>query len=193
MASARPPRTIFDLEGHLQFVTFSCYRKFQFLSRDRCKQIVLAHLDRWGWQERVGVVGYVVMPDHVHALLRPAEPGRLSPFMQLWKRESSRHIHAFLRLGGGAAPFGARVRDDAGRVHCWNKRYYPFNVYSMKKAIQKLEYMHHNPVRQGLAEDPCAWAWSSARYWQQGIRPPVRMCGIEGSFPWERSAKRVQA
>jgi len=43
-------------------------------------------------------------------------------------------------------------------------RYYAFNLYSEKKALEKLDYMHMNRVRAGLVEKAVDWAWSSARY-----------------------------
>ena len=43
----------------------------------------------------------------------------------------------------------------------WQKRYYDFNVFSDHKRIEKLRYMHRNPVKRGLVEKPEDWKWSS--------------------------------
>ncbi|HZL66646.1 MAG TPA: hypothetical protein VFC29_04870, partial [Candidatus Limnocylindrales bacterium] len=45
----------------------------------------------------------------------------------------------------------------------WQKRFYDFNVCTSKKRIEKLRYMHRNPVKRGLAEKPEDWDWSSFR------------------------------
>jgi hypothetical protein len=45
----------------------------------------------------------------------------------------------------------------------WQKRFYDFNVSTSKKRIEKLRYMHRNPVKRGLAEKPEDWDWSSFR------------------------------
>jgi len=50
----------------------------------------------------------------------------------------------------------------------WQPRYYPFNLYTEKKAVEKFHYMHLNPVRAGLVEKAVDWAWSSARYFDSG-------------------------
>lgn len=47
----------------------------------------------------------------------------------------------------------------------WQPKYYPFNLYSEKKATDKLDYMHLNPVTAGLVERAADWRWSSARYY----------------------------
>jgi len=80
--ASQSSRKIFDIEGHAYFVTFSCYRRLSLLGRDRCKRIVLGNLNTLSLRHRVGVVGFCVMPNHVHALLRPVDKGLLSTFMQ---------------------------------------------------------------------------------------------------------------
>ena len=50
----------------------------------------------------------------------------------------------------------------------WQARYYDFNVNTEEKRVQKLRYMHRNPVRRGLAEKPEDWAWSSFRHYATG-------------------------
>jgi len=88
------------------------------------------------------VVGYVVMPEHVHLLLTepPVEP--LSKAIGSIKREVSRL--------SPQAPF-------------WLPRYYDFNVFTNEKRIEKLRYMHRNPVVRGLVEKPEDYGWSSFR------------------------------
>ncbi len=43
-----------------------------------------------------------------------------------------------------------------------------FNVYTKRKRLEKLSYMHWNPVRRGLAKEPQEWAWSSFRHYLTG-------------------------
>ena len=47
----------------------------------------------------------------------------------------------------------------------WQRRFYPFNVYSEKKRLEKLDYMHNNPVKRGLVKEPGEWPWSSWRFY----------------------------
>jgi putative transposase len=48
------------------------------------------------------------------------------------------------------------------------RRYYDFNVWSERKRIEKLRYMHRNPVKRGLVERPEDWLWSSFRHYFYG-------------------------
>jgi putative transposase len=57
----------------------------------------------------------------------------------------------------------------------WQKRFYDFNVWTEQKHIEKLRYMHRNPVKRGLVEKPEQWKWSSFRAYLYGETGPVRV------------------
>ena len=54
-------------------------------------------------------------------------------------------------------------------------RFYDFNVWTEKKRIEKLEYIHNNPVRRGLVASPEEWRWSSCRWYLNGETGPVEI------------------
>src|SRR5271166_534804 len=89
------------------------------------------------------------MPEHVHLLVSEPERAPLASGLQALKQSVAR------RLIGG-------------RKHFWQARYYDFNVYSRRKRLEKLSYMHWNPVVRGLAKEPQDWAWSSFRHYLTG-------------------------
>jgi len=90
-------RAIYDDELHAHFVTFSCYRRRRLLDDDRAKRVVLGVLNAQLASRKASCVGFVVMPDHVHAVVWFPVPGQLSVFMQQWKRLSSHQIRRLLR------------------------------------------------------------------------------------------------
>ncbi len=114
----------------------------------------------------MAVLGYVVMPEHVHLLV--AEPLRapLATALQSLKQSVAR------RLIGERAQF-------------WQRRYYDFNVCTGKKRIEKLRYIHRNPVKRGLVEKPEEWEWSSFRHYATGCASPVEL-----ESPWTDIARR---
>jgi len=57
----------------------------------------------------------------------------------------------------------------------WTSRYHDFNVFSQKKNVEKLRYIHRNPVKRGLVSSPQLWIWSSARYYLLGEEGPVKI------------------
>jgi len=48
-------------------------------------------------------------------------------------------------------------------------------VFRERKHIEKLRYMHRNPVKRGLVASPELWRWSSYRYCPLGERGPVKV------------------
>ena len=155
-------RRIYDDELHAQFVTLSCYRRRRLLAHPRARQIVTGVLAAELKKHDGTCCGFVVMPDHVHATVWFPEAGRLSGFMQVWKSRASRQLKRFVR---GQMEEYSRSFDV--KQPFWQPKYYPFNLYTEKKALEKLDYMHKNPVTAGLVEQACDWQWSSARHYEQ--------------------------
>jgi len=100
------------------------------------------------------------MPEHVHLLMSEPERGTLASAVQAMKQSVSRKL-----IGG--------------REHFWQARYYDFNVFTAKKRIEKLKYIHRNPVVRGLVERPEDWAWSSFRHYVTG-----EVGAVEIESPW---------
>ena len=70
----------------------------------------------------------------------------------------------------------------------WQKRFYDFNVWSERKHVEKLRYMHRNPVKRGLVMHPEQWAWSSFRAYAYGEKGRVRVNFQE----WAMKIKQVK-
>jgi putative transposase len=141
----------------LHFITFSCYNRAPLLATPHTRDIFEQTLEcvrRW---YGFCVAGYVVMPEHVHLLITEPERGPLSLALQMLKQNVARQ----LRLPEGG-PF-------------WLERYYDLNIWTEKKRIEKLRYIHRNPVRRGLAARPEHWAWSSFRHYVSGVEGVVQI------------------
>jgi REP-associated tyrosine transposase len=89
--------------------------------------------------------GYVLMPDHWHALIWPRSPLSISRVIQDIKYVSSRRLN--------------RARGSAGTL--WQHQFWDRIVRHAKEFGERLAYMHMNPVRKGLANRPDDWRWSS--------------------------------
>ena len=85
-------RTIVDDQLFAHFLTFSVYRRRRLFDLDHPKRILLGVLNEELEMFDASCVGFVVMPDHVHAIIWLSEIGLLSQFMHGWKRKSSFYI-----------------------------------------------------------------------------------------------------
>src|SRR5579884_2832415 len=124
MASKRT----YDREGHAHFITFACYRRRRLLDHDRLKRVVLGVLNAQLALQRGRCVGFVVMPDHVHAIVGFPRPDQVSHFLKQWKQRSSVRIKHLLP---GLLASYASNRDLAEPV--WQPRSYDFNLFSPRK------------------------------------------------------------
>ena len=114
------------------------------------------------------LIGWVLMPEHFHLLIPPEPPEATSRFMQELKKRTAQRIIAALQESG-EQPWHRRMltrlrlppsvqSDSCYRV--WQRRFVPFNVFTQKKKLEKLAYMHNNPVKRRLvssAERASTW------------------------------------
>jgi putative transposase len=59
--------------------------------------------------------------------------------------------------------------------HFWQRRYYDFNIRNYPQFVEKLRYIHRNPVKAGLCERPKDWQWSSFRHHATGSEGRVEI------------------
>jgi putative transposase len=156
-------------KGHLHFITFSCYRRLALLGTTRARNEFVKALGEVRKKYAIQLVGFVVMPEHVHLLIGESNLGMPSTVVHSLKlRVSKRMRRGIQEKSSRQRPLPFR----GGEVvlpQFWQKRFYDFNVYSAAKRKEKLEYMHRNPVTRGLVKDPKDWVWSSyASYSRRG-------------------------
>jgi len=94
------------------------------------------------------------MPEHVHLLLNEPRRGQLSMTIQALKLSVS--------VRGRESPF-------------WQAHYFDFNVSTHEKFVEKLRYIHRNPVMRGLVTQLGDWLWFSYRHYQTGLRGTVEI------------------
>ena len=146
---------------HLHFITCSCYRRLPLLRSARSRDRLLSVLEQTRQRYRFVVVGYVVMPEHYHLLLSEPEVGTPSTVMQVLKQRTAR---ALLPKTKPRDPRQIKLFGEMpARAPFWQTRFHDFNVWTEKKRVEKLRYMHRNPVKRGLVLEPEQWEWSSYR------------------------------
>ena len=187
-------------QNHLHFITCSCYQRALALGSPQHRNLFVRVLDWTRERYRFSLFGYVVMPEHFHLLMTEPAIGNPSLVMQILKQTVSHQILQALRtpvglgLGapssrreGGTLVVDASARmllqkperpGEPGKYQFWARRFYDFNVWTEKKKIEKLRYMHDNPVIRELVKHPVDWPWSSYRFYAFG---DTRMLAMD---PW---------
>jgi len=161
----------YQREGDIHFLTFSCYRRRPFLRNRRSCALFLEVLETLRQQHSFLLFGYVLMPEHVHLLLTEPKLQRLGDTLRVLKGQTSRLLKG-------------------SRPQFWQTRYYDFNVFTQDRFVDKLRYIHRNPVARGLVKTPEDYPWSSFRDWATGGHGLVE---VESRWTWderERSRSR---
>jgi len=168
-----PKRRVHGEGTYAHYVTFSCYKRRRLLNPDASKRIVIGTLGSQLARQKGICCGFVIMADHVHAVVWFPEEQQISPCMDKWKELSSKQIAAL--YARQFPSYGSRLEPGDP---VWQPRYYGFNIFTDAKLREKVQYMHNNPVRVGLVTEACEWPWSSARFWLEG-----KTVGIPLSWP----------
>jgi putative transposase len=157
-----------DLTGPaMVFVTTTVIDWIPIFADNTCAQLVLDQLQESSKIMNISVVGYVIMPTHIHILLGLRDIGLLSKFVQTFKSLSARKLkqHPLIKSNS------CLMRN--GKFAIWKRRFDDIVIYSQKQLRVKLEYIHNNPVKDGLVVEATDWPYSSARDWLLNKNGPV--------------------
>ena len=144
----------FQQAGDSHFLTFSCHARLPYLATPAARNLFLTSLEDTRRRYVFYLFGYVVMPEHVHLLISEPKHGTLASALQALKTSVAKQ--------SAERPF-------------WLPRYYDFNLRTEDKRVEKLRYMHRNPVKRGLVSKPEDWSWSSYRHYLRGEIGPVEI------------------
>jgi len=160
-------------QNHLHYLTASTYRRARIFDSERFKLKFVQTLDDLRTELGFKIIGYVLMPEHCHLLIWPGALGNPSQIMQKLSERTANFILRNLRRNRVFpwVPKMLKQFELPATVHhhahyrVWQKRGYDMNIWSEKKRIEKMNYMHNNPVKRGLVAQPGDWPWSSWRFY----------------------------
>ena len=185
------PKNLKRITGRsdLHFITFCCYQRRPLLASARARNLAVQILKEVRARYGFALVGFVVMPEHLHLLISESASVLPSKIIQIFKQSVSRRLRARKRTPKGQLRLRFPEQEKSLR-RFWQRRYYDFNVYSCAKVLEKLHYMHSNPVREKLVNHPSDWPWSSWCSYYRGE-------GLIAIDPWDSpsssySGKRQQ-
>ena len=161
-----------------RFVTFSCYRRLQLLVQSQVIRVFLETVSAIRKEPQFRLLGYVIMPEHVHLVLHPIDGTKLGPLIGKIKSKAAARI---ITEGVIDLPDCCRItRNGIERRAFWQPRCYDHNCRSEATVMEKINYCHNNPVSRGLVAEPAAWRWSSYN-WYAGERDvPLAIDELEG-------------
>ena len=138
--------------------------------KDVMKQIMCAALDEACHSGGFSIFAYVIMPDHLHIVTDGAR--KPSDTLRFINGITSHRVIGYLKENNYRTSL-AKLRDiKKARGHeysLWDGHSNVLLVTSENVFMQRVNYIHQNPVRAGLAVRAEDYRWSSARCWTSRV------------------------
>ena len=164
----------YDEPGHLDELTFSCYRRMPLLTNDAWREMLAQSVDRAVARHAFRLAAFVFMPQHVHLVVYSIDaPARLDGLLEAIKRPFSFRIKR--RLADARSPLLEKLttgqRPGVTTFRFWQEGPgYDRNLTEVGTALASIDYIHMNPAGRGLVKRAIDWRWSSARWYAD---PPL--------------------
>ena len=181
----------FNFPGDIHFVTFKTYNNHHFFKDESCCELFLRILNNLRDKLKFDVLGYCILLEHIHLLLHlwvaansfAARNRATNEFVVTQKEEDISYVikrikgmsaseinQYFSRQGSHALPERSQgagaLATPRRRIKIWQSSFYDFNIYSLKKFNEKLNYIHKNPIKHGLVDDVSKYKYCSWRNYE---------------------------
>ena len=179
---------VFTEKHYAYFVTWTVVDWLPLFAEAAYRQIILDSLSYLRTNKRTQLNAFVVMSTHVHAVLWPEDGINLSNITRDFKRFTSREISRESKRQGAEKYIKvfeqARKENraqDVSKYQVWQEGSHPEAIFSERFVKQKLDYIHVNPVKAGMAKTAEEWPYSSARAYLLGEEtyPPTDLLVVQ--------------
>ncbi len=167
--------TRYNIPGNAHELTFSCYKRQPFLKNETVKDLLATAINNASNKHLFDIWAYVFMPEHIHLLIYTQEEHysisnilksiKLSVSKKVISRLRKKNLQYLKYMRTGLKQPEYRFWQDSGG--------YDRNYITPKEILKQIKYIHNNPIRRGLVDDPTEWKWSSAGLWLKGEDGPV--------------------
>ncbi|OHB55998.1 MAG: hypothetical protein A2173_07490 [Planctomycetes bacterium RBG_13_44_8b] len=167
----------YNISGHAHELTFSCYRNQKFLLSDRTCQWLIESIEKARVKHNFSLWAFVFMPDHVHLLIKQMdEDYNISNILKDIKTDTARKAVKYLKENNPSGLSKLSTSQNYRKNRFWQKGGgYDRNIIKENTLLDSVKYIHNNPVRKNLVDEPGKWYYSSYNCWYNGIDKPIRI------------------
>ncbi|MDP1661420.1 MAG: transposase [Phycisphaerales bacterium] len=153
----------FDNPHTARFLTFSCQLRLPLFKNPAIADLFIERLAACRAEYGFALLAFVVMPEHVHLIVRPIRGESMVPALKGLKLSVGRRVIA--RWRSLDAPILARLATSTGPRFWLKGGGFDRNIRDAEELAREVHYVHQNPVERGLVAHATAWRWSSANAW----------------------------
>ena len=152
-----------------QFFTATIYQWNHLLSDDRHKDIIADSLKFLVTNKRIELNAFVIMSNHIHLIWQPLFGFSPSDIQASFMKYTAQQLKRSLTKNNPQALADFKVNKYDREYQIWKREPLSIELISYDLFKQKLEYLHFNPVKAGLCENPEDYYYSSARFYVDGL------------------------
>ena len=156
-------------KGALYFWTATINGWKHLLKKDSYKDVIINSWQYLSDHDKMDVFAFVIMPNHLHAIWRINHlNGKESPHNSFLKYTA--HTFQEMLREDSKYQLNSYLVDAANKKYeFWQRDSLAVPLFTRKVALQKLNYIHNNPVAEyrQLAKEPCDYKYSSAKYYER--------------------------
>ena len=151
-----------------EYFTSTIYEWKPVLAGDNHKGIIIESLQFLVEKKRIELNGFVIMDNHIHLIWQPLGIFSPSQVQASFMKFTAQQLKRSFMTNDIELLASLKVNKYDREYQIWKRE--PLSIELLNKAmfIQKLEYIHYNPVRAGLCELPEDYHYSSAKFYHDG-------------------------
>ncbi len=139
------------------------------LKDDAHKEIVISSLRFLVEKKRISMHAFVLMPNHIHLIWKINPDHRPENVQRDFLKFTGQQIKFNLQKNDPGFLERFRVDDKDRQYQLWERNPYSKALWTAPVYLQKLQYIHDNPVKKGFCKDPEDYHYSSALFYETGI------------------------
>jgi len=160
------PRFLISQDSPVLYITIVTNNRLPVFRTDELSEFMCGAINEARQSAAFLLFAYVIMLDHLHLLTN--RPSTNSDLLRVIKGITARRVIDYLKVNNyqtSLKKLEHRVRDRNYKYSLWQTEKNVFPIISERTFMQKLNYIHNNPVRAGLVQKATDYRWSSARIW----------------------------
>ncbi len=164
-------------QTEIYFVTFTVVNWIDVFIRDNYREVFVDSIQFCQREKGLQVYAWVIMTSHVHMIIGTEGKMKLEDIIRDMKRHTSHTIKDILQDNSFESRkewmlwmFGRAGRKNTNNIdyQFWIQDSHPVQLSTGEMVIQRLNYIHNNPVEAGFVIEPQHWKWSSAHDYMGG-------------------------
>lgn len=155
-------------KDYAQFVTITCLGWKPVLANAKAKEIIVNSLKYLNKLNRIDVFAFCIMDNHLHLIWQLLKENKREDVQRDFLKYTSQRTLKHLRATNPAFVSQLYVNASDRKFQVWERNSLSIPLYSEYFFIQKLQYIHENPVTAGLCKFPEEYHYSSARFYDTG-------------------------